>query len=101
MCISIVLFVQVLKRRGVADKHLPTSREEASVLIKLLLNIRSTSSSAEAAAECQVGARKGERPSEAGKPIVSASASGVSADFFAHLCVHANVRACADLPACP
>jgi hypothetical protein len=51
--VSIFLFVQVLKRRGVTDKHLPTSREEASVLLKLLLNIGPTSSSA---AEGQAGA---------------------------------------------
>ena len=100
--VSIFLFVQVLKRRGVTDKHLPTSREEASVLLKLLLNIGPTSSSA---AEGQAGAKRGGKHAEAGKTIVSASASGASAHVFyacarVHVFARAYGRACADLSAC-
>lgn len=96
--VSIFLFVQVLKRRGVTDKHLPTSREEASVLIKLLLNIRPTSSSA---AEGQAGAKRGGKHAEAGKTIVSASASGASAHVFcscARVCT--RIRACVRRSVC-
>jgi hypothetical protein len=96
--VYLILFVQVLKRRGVTEKHLPTSRAEASMLIKLLLNIRPNSTSTdvrgqagEAGEEGGEGAGEEVRRRERGfNPKASAaSASGVCADVFwcyAHVC---------------
>jgi len=96
--VYLILFVQVLKRRGVTDKHLPTSRAEASMLIKLLLNIRPNLTSADARG--QAGEEAEEGGGGAGEEVgrrkrgfypeaSAASASDVCAGVFwcyAHVC---------------
>ena len=96
--VYLILFAQVLKRRGVTEKHLPTSRAEASMLIKLLLNIRPNSTSADARGQAGeageegaggAGEEVGRRERGFNPKASAASASGVCADVlwcYAHVC---------------